>query len=173
VRTPPVRTPSWQHPAISRTTLADAHEETTMDVHGIAALVTGAASGLGAATAAHLAGKGATVVGLDLEQSIASNGDPAEGVTLLPADVTDEGAVRDAVAAAAATAPLRLAVNCAGIVPSARILSRKGAHDLGLFEAVLRVNLPGTFNVLRLAAESIATTEPDEDGQRGLVVNTA
>ncbi|WP_016996161.1 SDR family NAD(P)-dependent oxidoreductase, partial [Kocuria atrinae] len=70
--------------------------------------------------------------------------------------------------------PLRTVVNCAGIAPSARILGKKGPHDLGLFETVIRVNLLGTFNVLTLAAQAMAETEPvDEDGQRGLIVNTA
>ena len=70
-------------------------------------------------------------------------------------------------------AQLRLAVNCAGIAPSARILGRKGPHDLSLFHTVLNVNLLGTFNVMRLTAESIARHEPDANGQRGVIVNTA
>ncbi|MER8073026.1 SDR family NAD(P)-dependent oxidoreductase [Streptomyces sp. NPDC094034] len=139
-----------------------------------AALVTGAASGLGAATAARLAAAGATVYGLDLEKSIASSGPVPDGVTLVPADVTVEEAVREAVGIAEAGAvPLRMAVNCAGIAPSARILSRRGPHDLELFHAVLMVNLLGTFNVLRLAAEAMARTDADLYGQRGVVVNTA
>ncbi|MEJ2889571.1 SDR family NAD(P)-dependent oxidoreductase [Actinomycetospora aeridis] len=144
-----------------------------MDIDGIAAVVTGAASGLGAATAAHLAARGATVFGLDLETSIAAAGPVPDGVTLLPADVTQEEPVRAAVATAAGAAPLRLAVNCAGIAPSARILSRRGPHDLELFHTVLKVNLLGTFNVMRLASEEIAKTEPDTHGQRGLIVDTA
>jgi NAD(P)-dependent dehydrogenase (short-subunit alcohol dehydrogenase family) len=70
-------------------------------------------------------------------------------------------------------AVLRLVVNCAGIAPSARVLGRKGPHDLDLFRTVLNVNLLGTFNVMRLAAECMARCEPDGTGQRGLVVNTA
>jgi NAD(P)-dependent dehydrogenase (short-subunit alcohol dehydrogenase family) len=144
-----------------------------LDVTGSAALVTGAASGLGAATAAALAARGATVYGLDLEKAIADAQPPA-GVTLLPADVTEEAPVREAIARIADDgAELRLAVNCAGIAPSARILSRRGPHDLDLFHTVLKVNLLGTFNVLRLAAEAIAGHEPDANGQRGVVVNTA
>ena len=108
-------------------------------------------------------------------------GDPAQtnapdvpGVTRVPADVTDREQVRGAVAAAAGAGPLRTVVNCAGIGPSARVLGKKGVHDLDLFETVLRVNLLGTFTVLALAAERIAATDPvDDDGQRGLVVNTA
>ena len=145
-----------------------------MDIAGSAALVTGAASGLGAATAAALAERGALVYGLDLERAVSEAGPQPDGVTLLPADVTEEAPVRAALERIDADgAVLRLAVNCAGIAPSARILGRKGPHDLDLFHQVLKVNLLGTFNVLRLAAESIARHEPDENGQRGLVVNTA
>ncbi|MDT9692553.1 SDR family oxidoreductase [Streptomyces sp. P9(2023)] len=145
-----------------------------MDIAGSAALVTGAASGLGAATAAALAAKGATVYGLDLDKAVAGAEAPADGVTLVAADVTDEEQVRAALGRIEEDgAELRLAVNCAGIAPSARVLGRKGPHDLDLFRAVLNVNLLGTFNVMRLAAEVIARQEPDENGQRGLVVNTA
>lgn len=144
-----------------------------MDISGSAALVTGAASGLGAATAAHLAAQGATVYGLDLAKSIA-DANPPPGVQLVEADVTAEAPVRAAVARIAEDGrELRLAVSCAGIAPSARILSRRGPHPLDLFETVLRVNLLGTFNVMRLAAEAMAALEPDANGQRGVVVNTA
>jgi NAD(P)-dependent dehydrogenase (short-subunit alcohol dehydrogenase family) len=142
-----------------------------VDIAGTAALVTGAASGLGAATAAELAKRGATVYGLDLNVAAATAPD---GVTLLAADVSDEAQVKDAVARIDDDgAQLRLAVNCAGIAPSARILSRRGPHDLDLFHTVLKVNLLGTFNVLRLAAEAMNRHEPDANGQRGVVVNTA
>jgi len=145
-----------------------------MDIAGSAALVTGAASGLGAATAAVLAARGATVYGLDLDKAVAAAGPQPDGVTLLAADVTDEAPVREALARIDADgAQLRLAVNCAGIAPSARILGRKGPHDLSLFHTVLNVNLLGTFNVMRLTAESIARHEPDANGQRGVIVNTA
>lgn len=144
-----------------------------MQIDGTAALVTGAASGLGAATAAALAGLGATVYGLDLEKGIADAA-PAEGVTLLPADVTAEEPVREALARIADDgAELRTVVNCAGIGPAARILGRRGPHDLELFRTVLNVNLLGTFNVMRLGAEAIAKHEPDANGQRGVVINTA
>ncbi|MDD7919083.1 SDR family NAD(P)-dependent oxidoreductase [Actinomycetospora callitridis] len=145
-----------------------------MQLDGIAALVTGAASGLGAATAAALVEGGATVYGLDLEQAVADVAAPRGDVRLLAADVTDGEQVRAAVTRIQEDGgELRLAVNCAGIAPSARVLSRRGPHDLDLFHTVLKVNLLGTFNVMRLAAEAMATLSPDAQGQRGVVVNTA
>src|SRR5436190_24136166 len=98
-----------------------------MRISGCAAVVTGGASGLGAATAAVLVARGATVFGLDLPAAVESA--PAvEGVTLLGADVTDEHQVRDAVARAGRDLPLRIVVNCAGIAPAGRVLSRTGPH---------------------------------------------
>jgi NAD(P)-dependent dehydrogenase (short-subunit alcohol dehydrogenase family) len=145
-----------------------------MEIAGSAALVTGAASGLGAATAAALAAAGATVYGLDLERAVAGANAP-EGVMLLGADVTEEGGVRAAVARIDDDGQqLRLAVNCAGIAPSARIVSGRGPHDLDLFRTVVGVNLIGTFNVLRLAADAMSRLPAaDDEGQRGVVVNTA
>jgi NAD(P)-dependent dehydrogenase (short-subunit alcohol dehydrogenase family) len=144
-----------------------------MEIAGSAALVTGAASGLGAATAAALAARGVTVYGLDLEKAVAGTTAP-DGVTLLPADVTEESGVREALARIDDDGQqLRLAVNCAGIAPSARIVSRRGPHDLDLFRTVVGVNLVGTFNVLRLAADAMSRLPADTDGQRGVIVNTA
>jgi NAD(P)-dependent dehydrogenase (short-subunit alcohol dehydrogenase family) len=92
----------------------------------------------------------------------------------VPADVTDPEQVRAAVATAAGSGvPLRTVVNCAGIGPSMRILGKKGVHDLALYAKVIQINLVGTFNVLALASEAIAGTEADENGQRGVIVNTA
>ncbi|MDG6106237.1 SDR family NAD(P)-dependent oxidoreductase [Dactylosporangium aurantiacum] len=135
-----------------------------MDLTDTAAIVTGAASGLGAATAAALTAAGATVHGFDLAADF-------DGIQV---DVTDPDAVREAVAVAAAgPSPLRVVVNCAGIAPSARILGRAGVHDLAMYAKVVQVNLIGTFNVMALAAERIAATAPDGHGQRGVIVNTA
>ena len=137
------------------------------------AIVTGGASGLGAANAAALARQGASVYAFDLPSSI-EKADPVLGVSYLPVDVTSPGEVRDGVAeVSSGTDPLRTVVNCAGIGPSARILGRSGVHDLELYAKVIQINLIGTFNVLALAAEQIAATEPDADGQRGVIVNTA
>lgn len=147
-----------------------------MELAGSAALITGGASGLGAATAARFAAAGATVFGIDLPQSIEKAGDTVpEGVTLLPADVTSGDEVTAAVSTIVESGvPLRVAVNCAGVGWAGRILSKKGPHDLELFRTVVTVNLLGTFNVMRLAADAMSKTETvDEYGQRGVVINTA
>ncbi|MDP3967801.1 MAG: SDR family oxidoreductase [Nocardioides sp.] len=144
-----------------------------MQLADTSAIVTGGASGLGAATAAALVAHGARVFAFDLPAAIEKAGQAPDGVTYLPVDVTEATQVGDAVATAAEHGPLRAVVNCAGIGPSARILSRKGVHDLELYATIIKVNLIGSFNVLALAAEKMAETEPLEHGMRGAVVNTA
>ncbi len=138
------------------------------------AIVTGGASGLGAATAAALAAQGAHVFALDLAQAI-EQAPQADGITYVATDVTDEEQVRAAVTRASddPAAPLRVVVNCAGIGPSARILGKKGVHDLSLYRKVIEINLVGSFTVLAVASEAIAQTEADADGQRGVIINTA
>lgn len=143
-----------------------------MEITDVAAVVTGAASGLGGATARLLARRGARVVGLDLPGAL-EQAPALAGVHYAAADVTDAEQVAAAVALAAAAGPLRIVVNCAGIGPAARIVGRGGVHDLELFAKVVAVNLVGTFNVLRLAAAEIATTEALADDTRGVIVNTA
>lgn len=143
-----------------------------MDIRHTTALVTGAASGLGRATTERLAGEGAQVIGIDLAAAIEKVA-PFEGVTYVPADVTSEADVRHALSLVSESAPLRIAVNCAGIAPSSRIISSRGVHDLDMFRRTIEVNLIGTFNVLRLAAEVMDSLDADEDGQRGVIINTA
>ena len=138
------------------------------------ALVTGGASGLGRATAARLARAGAKVVIVDLNHKLGQEAAAEMGATFVPADVTNTEAVQRAVEAASAMAPLRIAVSCAGIGIAKRTLARDGApHELELFERIIRVNLFGTFNVLRLCASRMSRNEPDADGQRGVIINTA
>jgi NAD(P)-dependent dehydrogenase (short-subunit alcohol dehydrogenase family) len=146
-----------------------------MDLSGSSAIVTGGASGLGAATARRLAGAGAHVVVIDLNvdqgESMAAEIDGA----FVQADVTSGDQVQAAVDAASEMGPLRALVNCAGIGSAARTIGRDGQpHDLASFEKVLAVNLVGTFNCIRLAAAAMAATEPvDDHGGRGAIVNTA
>lgn len=122
-----------------------------MESEGTAAIVTGAASGLGAATAAELAGRGVSVFALDLPAAW-RRAPPLTGVQYVAADVTDPVGVQAVVDAAAGDElPLRIVVNCARAGWTSRVLSKKGPHDLDLFRKVVDINLVGTFNVLRLA----------------------
>ena len=137
-----------------------------MRIEGCSALVTGGAGGLGAATAKALVAAGAKVVSADLKEGTQS------GVTYLRTDVTNEEDVREAIATASAMAPLRIVVNCAGIIGAERAVGREGAQPLDHFERVIRVNLTGTFNVIRLAAEAMQHLD-DVGEERGVIVNTA
>ena len=138
------------------------------------ALITGGASGLGAATARVLHTAGASVALLDLPSAdggavVDELGDRA---LFIPADVTDADAVQEAVDQAGELGELRVAVSCAGVGWAARVLGKQGPHDLELFQKVVGINLIGTFNVLRLAAAAMDRNEP-VDGDRGVIVNTA
>jgi NAD(P)-dependent dehydrogenase (short-subunit alcohol dehydrogenase family) len=147
-----------------------------MDLNGTAAIVSGAASGLGEATARVLAAAGATVVVADLNEEGGKRVAGEIGGVFARTDVSDEASVQAAVDAAATTgAPLRAAVSCAGIGWAARTVGRDGnPHDLGAYRKVIDINLIGTFNLMRIAASAIAKTEAaDADGQRGVVINTA
>jgi NAD(P)-dependent dehydrogenase (short-subunit alcohol dehydrogenase family) len=147
-----------------------------MQISGSGALVSGGASGLGEATVRALKAKGAVVTIFDRDEPRASAlaGELGGGTSYAVGDVTDPEAVAKAVEQAAAGAPLRIDVNCAGIAWVQRTIGRQGEpHDLEVFKTVVSVNLIGTFNVMRFAAGAIAKTEPLKDGERGVVVNTA
>jgi NAD(P)-dependent dehydrogenase (short-subunit alcohol dehydrogenase family) len=141
-----------------------------MDLNGIGALVAGGASGLGEATARELAARGARVTIADLNEERGTALVAEIGGAFAAADVTDEAQVEAAVGAVEG---LRLAVSCAGIGWAERTVKKDGPAALLPFETVVRVNLIGTFNVLRLAAAAIAAGEPDAEGERGAVVMTA
>ncbi|PAL21494.1 SDR family NAD(P)-dependent oxidoreductase [Sphingopyxis sp. GW247-27LB] len=144
-----------------------------MNVEGHAALVTGGASGLGRATAELLAKRGAKIVIVDLPQSAGQDVAKALGGVFVPADVTDEAQMRTALDAADSLGALRAVVHCAGRGATLRVLDRDGmAASLEIYESIVRINLTGTFNVLRLAAERMAKVEP-VDGERGALVLTA
>lgn len=164
-----------------------------MDIEGSAALITGGASGLGAATARRLFDAGASVVLADLAssagaayadelnaaapQNLAGHSSAAPKAVFVPADVTSEDQVQAAVDAAAGLGPLRIVVNCAGIATPGKVLGRDGVLPLETFQRVIQINLVGTFNVVRLAAAAMAATEPavTELGgeERGVIINTA
>jgi NAD(P)-dependent dehydrogenase (short-subunit alcohol dehydrogenase family) len=141
-----------------------------MRLDGIGALVAGGASGLGEATARELAARGARVTVADLNEERGAALADELGGAFVATDVTDEAAVEAAVGAVDG---LRFAVSCAGIGWAERTVGKNGPAQLQPFETVIRVNLIGTFNVLRLTAAAIAAGEPDEDGERGAVVMTA
>jgi 3-hydroxyacyl-CoA dehydrogenase / 3-hydroxy-2-methylbutyryl-CoA dehydrogenase len=148
-----------------------------MQIEGNGALVAGGASGLGEGTARRLHARGAHVVIADLnaDRGAALAGELGDRATFVPTDVTDEAAVQKAVdAATSQPVTLRIAVCCAGIGGSAaRVAGKRGPHALEPFETMVRINLIGTFNVMRLAAAAMVDTEPTESGERGVCVNTA
>ena len=145
-----------------------------MELNGIGALVAGGASGLGEATARELSVRGARVAIVDLNEERGPSLADEIGGLFTSADVTDGERVGAAVdEAVEAFGGLRLAVSCAGIGLAERIVGKEGPAPLAPFETVVRVNLIGTFNVLRLTAGAMAQNEPDDEGERGAVVMTA
>jgi NAD(P)-dependent dehydrogenase (short-subunit alcohol dehydrogenase family) len=146
-----------------------------MDIRGVAALVTGGASGLGEATVRTLIDAGAVVTIVDRDEARGLALATELGAHFCAADVTNADDVQRAVEQAASyEAPLRIAVSCAGIAWVERTLARDNTpHSLDAFTKIISVNLIGTFNVLRIAAAHMATNEPLADGERGLIVNTA
>ncbi len=147
-----------------------------MEIRGASALVTGGASGLGAATVRALVTAGATVTIADVNRSVgealaAEIGAPA---TFVETDVAREDAMQAAVARAASRpGGLRILVNCAGVAIAEKVLGKEGPHALDRYERVLRVNLIGTFNALRLSAAAMSSNEPNDLGERGVIVCTA
>jgi NAD(P)-dependent dehydrogenase (short-subunit alcohol dehydrogenase family) len=148
-----------------------------MDINGSSALVTGAASGLGAAAARLLAARGAVVVVADLQADKGEALAQEIGGVFARVDVTRTDEITAAVEAAGEIAPLRAVVNSAGIGWAQRTIGRDGridsAHDLAAFTRVIAINLIGTFDVVRQAATVMSRNEPDADGQRGAIVNIA
>ncbi len=147
-----------------------------MQIKGSSAIVAGGASGLGEATVRALRQSGATVVIADLneQRGHALANELGEGVSFVRTDVTDPSAVQAAVdVAASQPGGLRISVCCAGIGWAEKVAGKRGAHKLEPFETVIRVNLIGTFNVLRLAAAAMLDHDPTPAGERGVCINTA
>ena len=145
-----------------------------MELAGQAAVITGGASGLGAATAEALVKAGARVALVDRNAAAAQATATRIGGLGIACDVTDSASAEAAFATArAAHGPVRILVNCAGIADAGRIVGRDGPLPLATFTKVISVNLIGTFNMLRLAAAEMGTLEPGADGERGVIINTA
>ena len=148
-----------------------------MDITGASALVTGAASGIGAAVARQLAAAGATVVVADLQADKGEALAAEIGGVFMSVDVTDTAQLEAAVRRASEVGPLRVLVNSAGIGWAQRTIGRDGefdsAHDLGAFKKVVAINLVGSFDAIRLAATAMSVLDPTESGDRGAIVNIA
>jgi NAD(P)-dependent dehydrogenase (short-subunit alcohol dehydrogenase family) len=145
-----------------------------MDIKGLAAIVTGGGSGLGQATARALAQAGAKVALFDIDEAKAQATAAEIGGIGLGCDVSSEASVMAAMDKARTTHGVaRICVSCAGVVTPGKVVGRKGPMALDTYARVIGVNLIGTFNLMRLAAADMATQEPLEDGERGVVINTA
>jgi NAD(P)-dependent dehydrogenase (short-subunit alcohol dehydrogenase family) len=147
-----------------------------MKLADCAALVTGGASGLGEATARALAAAGASVAILDRPQSAGEKvaGEMGDKGLFVPADVTSEEEVGQAVSKTVAKfGGIHIAVNCAGVGAAMKTTGKQGPMPLDIFSTVIRINLIGTFNVIRLAATEMLKNKPNEDGERGVLINTA
>lgn len=146
-----------------------------MKIEGMAAIVSGGASGLGAATAQALAAAGAKVTVLDINGDLAAATARDIGGLAAVCDVTDAASAKAAIGKARdAHGPARIAVNCAGVGTAGRILEKDGPMALEAFARTITINLVGTFNILRLAADDMRHAEPvNEDGERGVIINTA
>jgi NAD(P)-dependent dehydrogenase (short-subunit alcohol dehydrogenase family) len=140
-----------------------------MKIAGANAIVTGGASGLGAATATMLAARGAQVAAFDLK-----DGPKVDSVRYVRCDVANEESAKTAIAAAKDAHGIpSILVNCAGIGGSVRVVGREGPMALAAFEKIIRLNLTGTFNMIRLVGAEMSVAEPDDSGNRGIIVSTA
>ncbi|MEW6098710.1 MAG: 3-hydroxyacyl-CoA dehydrogenase [Pseudomonadota bacterium] len=144
-----------------------------MDIQGKVFIVTGGASGLGEGTARMLAGEGGKVVVADLQVERGEAVAREIGGAFVKCDVASEADGRAAVAKALELGKLVGLVNCAGIAPAAKTVGKDGAHPLDLYTKVITVNLIGTFNMIRLAAEAMCKNEPEPTGERGVLISTA
>ena len=152
------------------------HNESLMQIQGKAFIVTGGASGLGRAVSEALVAAGGRAVILDVNTETGKAAEQAMGanVRFAQADVTSEEQVKGAVDLALGTfGKLSGVVNAAGIGPAAKVLGKNGPHALDLFEKTIRINLVGTFNVIRLAAAAMVQNTPEASGERGVIINTA
>ena len=141
-----------------------------MILKNVKAVITGAGSGLGEGTARYLKEKGADLLLIDLNADGLKSVADEIGAQYFVGDVSNEEQMKNAIANFDGVNCL---VNCAGIAVGAKVVSSRGMHDLNLFEKVLKVNLIGTFNMLRLCADKMQTNEPDHEGEKGVVINTA
>ena len=146
-----------------------------MQIKGNVFVVTGGGSGLGAATARMIVAAGGKVVLADVNAAAGSAlaAELGENARFVATDVANEESARAAFVAAQELGTLRGLVNCAGIAPAEKVVGREGAHRLDSFARVININLVGSFNMIRLAAEIMSRSEPDEKGERGVIVNTA
>jgi len=144
-----------------------------MDIAGKVFIVTGGASGLGEGTARMLAANGATVVVADLQEQTGQAVAEAIGGRFVRCDVSQEADGKAVIAAATALGPLFGLVNCAGIAPATKTVGKEGAHPLATFSKTIAVNLIGSFNMIRLAAEAMARNTPESTGERGVLISTA
>ncbi len=144
-----------------------------MEIANKVFIVTGGASGLGAGTASMLTQAGARVVLADVQDEAGQALAADLGQRYVHCDVTQEADAQAVVAAALELGALFGLVNCAGVAPAARTVGKNGAHALDLFQKVININLVGTFNMIRIAAQAMSKNEPDASGERGVLINTA
>lgn len=144
-----------------------------MDIQGKVFIVTGGASGLGEGTARMLAEHGATIVIADMQADKGQAVARELGATFVKCDVSSETDAQTAVQQATTLGKLMGLVNCAGIAPAEKTVGKNGAHSLAIFQKVVQVNLIGSFNMIRLAAEAMSKNEPESTGERGVIISTA